>query len=418
MDSESLRTREFERILLIKLSAVGDVVHTIPVLNKLRRRYPGARIDWLIRPAIADLIRHHPGVTDVRLFAAKSSASWSGTRATLGTFGKLVRDLRTARYDLVIDMHGQVRTALCTLLTGAPVRIGFDRPRREIWGANGRQLPKEAFRHGWRGAREGSWIAYNHLIRIATLDLHAVDRYLLLGPMLGLDEGPADFSFPVPAPASAAVDRLLRQHGAAEDDHSLVVIAPGTIWETKHWKSERFAAVARHFLAKGCRVVLIGSAEDRPVCQQVTAGAPGTIDLCGQTSVSELAAIVARATVCITNNSGPMHLAVALDRPVVSIFGPTNSVWIGPYQRPDAVLKTDLPCAPCYFRKLRQCPNDHACMEAISTAAVIEWVEQALAGRANPRSTARPAQGCLDLQRAAPTQPIRDLREGATKQVQ
>src|SRR5262249_37610221 len=189
MNADDLRTRDFRRILLIKLSAVGDVVHRIPVLNKLRRRYPSARIDWLVTPAIAELIRHHRAVTNVVLFMRDDwSTPWRP--AALGRVAKRVGELRRARYDLIVDMHGQFRTAFFPLGAGAAVRIGFDRPRPEVWHASERTFPLEATKHAWKGARELSWLAYTHRIPVPTLDVHAVDRYLSIGPMLGFDDGP------------------------------------------------------------------------------------------------------------------------------------------------------------------------------------------------------------------------------------
>ncbi len=382
MEDASLPVRDFNRILLIKLSAVGDVVHTFPVLNKLRRRYPSARIDWLLRPQIAELVRHHPAVSNVLLFARHE---WDTLRRTgwpaLRNLGRLLAELRGARYDLTIDMQGQFRTALFTLASGAPVRIGFDRPRPEVWKRSERRLPPEAYRHGWKGAREGAWIAYTHPIRIATLEAHAVDRYLRVGAMLGCDDEPADFSFVIPDASVASACDLLSRHGVrdADDRCALVVLAPGTMWETKHWRTGEFAAVARHFLARGRPVVLIGSAADVRTCKEIVTGAPGCIDLCGRTTLSELAAIIRTAAVCITNDSGPMHLAVALDRPVVSVFGPSDALWIGPYRRPHAVVSANLPCAPCYLRSLDRCPHDHACMRQVSASAVIARAELSLA---------------------------------------
>jgi len=379
LDPASLRTHEFHRILLIKLSAVGDVIHTIPVLHKLRRRYPSARIDWLLRPQIAELISHHPAITNVLPFARRAwDAPWRTGWPALRNVAALVGEMRAARYELAIDLQGQFRTALFTLASGAPVRIGFDRPRRAVWQATARKLPPEAYRHGWKGAREGSWIAYTHPICIATLDMHAVDRYLRVSDLLGLDDAPADFSLVIPPAAIARADELLGGRGPG-----LVVLAPGTMWETKHWMGEGFAAVARHFLGRGRPVVLIGSPADRKVCAEIVAAAPGAIDLAGRTALTELAAIVRRAALCITNDSGPMHLAVALERPVVSIFGPSDALWIGPYQREDAVVSAQLPCAPCYLRTLRRCANDHACMRAVSPASVIERAERSLAAAAS-----------------------------------
>jgi len=375
-----LTRRDFRKILLIKLSAVGDVVHTIPVLNKLRRRYPSAQLDWLVTPAIAELLRHHPAITNIIEFEREAwSTPWR--LAPFASYARLAAKLRAAAYDLVVDMHGQFRTAGLTLVTGAPARIGFDRPRARVWDASPRKFPEQARKHAWQGAREGSWVAYTHHIPVPTLDLHAVDRYLNVGPILGLDRDPADFSFPIPQSALSRADALLAEHCAEHPD--IVIMAPGTIWETKHWGTEKFAEMAGHFLSKGLAVILIGSRRERVVCEEVAALAPGAIDLAGMTSLSELAALIRRSAISVTNDSGPMHLAVALDRPVVSIFGPTDPVWIGPYRRADAVLHADLECSPCYLRKLKHCHYDHACMHSVSAPAVIERVERILSASQN-----------------------------------
>ena len=375
-----LTRREFRKILLIKLSAVGDVVHTIPVLNKLRRRYPLAQLDWLVTPAIAELLRHHPAITNIIEFEREPwSKPWR--LEPFASYLRLASRLRAAAYDLVVDMHGQFRTAALTLATGAPARIGFDRPRAGVWDASPRKFPEQARKHAWQGAREGSWLAYTNHIPVPTLDLHAVDRYLHVGPSLGLDREPADFSFPIPQSAVSQVETLLAQHGANRAE--IVIMAPGTIWETKQWGSEKFAQVAAHFLSKGLAVILIGSQRERVVCEEVAALSPGAIDLAGRTALSELAALIRRSAISVTNDSGPMHLAVALDRPVVSIFGPTDPVWIGPYRRANAVLHADLECSPCYLRRLKHCRHGHACMHNVSAPAVIERAERILSASQN-----------------------------------
>ncbi len=375
MPPADLTRCDFRKILLIKLSAVGDVVHTIPVLNKLRRRYPGAQLDWLVTPGIAELLRHHPAITNIIEFEREAwSTPWR--LAPFVSYGRLAAKLRAAGYDLVVDMHGQFRTAALTLATGAPARIGFDRPRARVWDASPRKFPEQARKHAWQGAREGSWLAYTHHIPVPTLDLHAVDRYLNVGPILGLDSEPADFSFPIPQSALSRVEALLAQHNA--NRAGIVIMAPGTLWETKHWGADKFAAVAAHFMSKGSSVILIGSQRERVVCEEVAGVAPGVIDLAGMTTLSELAALIQRSAISITNDSGPMHLAVALKRPVVSIFGPTDPVWIGPYKRSDAVLHADLECSPCYLRKLKHCHHGHACMHSVSVSAVIERAERIL----------------------------------------
>ena len=380
----SLASRQFERVLLIKPSAFGDVLHTLPVLVRLRTRYPAARIDWLITPENADLVQYHPALSNVVLFARRDYARWNRVLAAGAGLLSLVNSLQAAQYDLAIDLHGQFRSAFFVLASGAAVRVGFDRPLR-LSASSAVALSKQtaedaearrepAPRRGWRGAREGSWMAYTHRIPIPTLDIHAVDRYLWLGPMLGLDDGPPDLRVNWPTEAEERADALLRRHAL----RSFAMLVPGTIWRTKHWHEEGFASVGRYLLQQGLGVILVGTARERPRCQAIAARCPGACDLSGQTTPSELAALMNRSAINVTNDSGAMHLAVALNRPVVSVFGPTNPTWVGPYRRPQAVVRVDLPCSPCYFRRLSQCPNDHACMNQVSAEQVIERVRMVL----------------------------------------
>jgi lipopolysaccharide heptosyltransferase I len=376
-DASELQSTEFSRILLIKPSALGDVVHTIPVLVKLRVRYPGARIDWLITPENAEIVRCHPALSNVVLFARRDfSKSGRRCRALLAFFG-LLKQIRRTKYDLVIDMHGQVRSAFFALVSGARVRIGFDRPiKRELTVSAEHDL-RNVPNHGWRGAREGSWIAYTHRIPIPTLDVHAIDRYLWVGPLLGLDDDPPDLTIHLPPEAVAKVQRLLEERGVPVST-PLVVLVPGTIWETKHWTIDGFAGVARQFLHDRFAVALAGTKRDQQRCRQIAAAAPGACDLSGKTTPAELAALIRRAEVVVTNDSGSMHVAASFGKPMVSVFGPTNPVHIGPYERPESVVRVDLPCSPCNYRRLSQCPFDHACMKQVTPAMVVERVRKIL----------------------------------------
>jgi lipopolysaccharide heptosyltransferase I len=371
-----IASREFQRILLVKPTALGDVVHALPVLVKLRARYPDARIDWLITPENADLVRHHPDLSSVVLFPRRDFARFGRNwAATLGPIG-LLATLRRGNYDLVVDLHGQFRSAVFTLATGAPVRVGFDRPRGSLETARSRRPANVPGEHGWTGAREGAWLAYTHWIRLPTLDVHAIDRYLWVGPMLGLDDQPPDLRIHLGSDAQAQAEALLRSGGLGVNP--LAVLVPGTIWETKHWHVEGFARVARHFKRSGFDVVLTGTSRDRARSQAIAAACPNAHDLCGQTSVGGMVALIQKASICVTNDSGSMHVAVAVDTPVVSVFGPTNPIWIGPYGQPDAVVRTGVNCSPCNLRRLRDCPNDHACIKEVTGEMVIERVEQIL----------------------------------------
>ena len=376
-DALALRSADFSRILLIKPSALGDVVHTLPVLVKLRARYPRAQIDWLITPENAEVVRYHPALSNVVLFARRDFSKRGRRWRAFLSFFDLLKQIRSAKYELIIDMHGQVRSAFFALISGARVRIGFDRPVKRGLTVSAEHDLKNIPNHGWRGAREGSWIAYTHRIPIPTLDVHAIDRYLWVAPLLGLDDNPPDLTIHLSPQATNKVNRLLEEQGVPVSK-PLVILVPGTIWETKHWTIEGFAGVARQCLQDGFAVALAGTMRDQQRCRQIAAAAPGTCDLCGQTTPADLAALIRRAEVAVTNDSGSMHVAASLGKPMVSVFGPTNPVHIGPYERPESVVRVDLPCSPCNYRRLSQCPFDHACMKQVTSAMVVERVRKIL----------------------------------------
>jgi heptosyltransferase I len=376
-DALALRSADFSRILLIKPSALGDVVHTLPVLVKLRARYPRAQIDWLITPENAEVVRYHPALSNVVLFARRDFSKRGRRWRALLSFFDLLKQIRSAKYELIIDMHGQVRSAFFALISGARVRIGFDRPVKRGLTVSTEHDLKNIPNRGWRGAREGSWIAYTHRIPIPTLDVHAIDRYLWVAPLLGLDDNPPDLTIHLSPQATDRVNRLLEEQGVPVSK-PLVVLVPGTIWETKHWTIEGFAGVARQFLQDGFAVALAGTVRDQQRCREIAAAAPGTCDLSGKTTPADLAALIRRAEVAVTNDSGSMHVAASLGKPMVSVFGPTNPVHIGPYERPESVVRVDLPCSPCNYRRLSQCPFDHACMKQVTSAMVVERVRKIL----------------------------------------
>jgi heptosyltransferase-1 len=386
-DASALRSAEFSRILLIKPSALGDVVHTLPVLVKLRARYPQAGIDWLITPENAEVVRNHPALSNVILFARRDFSKRGHRWRAFLSFFDLLKQIRRAKYDLVIDMHGQVRSAFFALISGARVRIGFNRPIKRTLTVSAEHDLKNVPSHGWRGAREGSWIAYTHRIPIPTLDVHAIDRYLWVGELLGFDDNPPDLTIHLSPETVRNVERLLKEKGV-HVSQPLVVLVPGTIWETKLWTIEGFAGVARHFLREGFAVALAGTKRDEPRCRQIAAAAPGTCDLSGKTTPADLAGLIRRAEVAVTNDSGSMHVAASLGKPMVSVFGPTNPVHIGPYERPESVVRVDLPCSPCNYRRLSQCPFGHACMKQVTSAMVVERVQKILSTAKTKAETA------------------------------
>lgn len=365
----SLAKRDFRRILIIKPSALGDVVHTVPLLVKLRSRFPSAQIDWMLTPENADLIRCHPALSHVVFFQRKRLSGFGiNWGAAFGAL-RLLWQIYKTHYDLVVDVHGQFRSALFALASGASVRMGFDRPMRNLkW----KTMPvvAESTARGWMGAREGSWMAYTHRMPILTLDVHAVDRYLWVGRFLGFDETNPDSTLYLPDEVERDIESLLVPYHI---NKPLVLLVPGTMWETKRWSPRCFAEVGQYFHENGFSVIAAGSKNEWSICQEISSHCPGIINFAGKTPTPAfLAALIRKAAICITNDSGSMHLAVALGRPVVSVFGPTNPVCIGPYGTPEAVVRAHVPCSPCNFRKLSQCHHGHICMSQVTPQMVIE----------------------------------------------
>ena len=377
-----IRHAEFSRILLIKPSAVGDVVHALPVLEKLRRRYPRARIDWLLTPENAALVRGHPAISNIPLFARREFAQNGRRLSAAASMVQLIKDIRAVRYELVIDLHGQLRSGLFTMISEAPVRIGFDRPiRRTASTFQGRQLGNIPTR-GWAGAREGSWLAYNYRIPIPTLEVHAVDRYLWVGNLLGFDNDPPVFNLPASPEAEARISSHLAAHAAR--GRQIAILVPGTMWETKHWTPEGFSGVARRLAENGFIPIFIGAKGEQALNRSIQEQAPGSTDFTGQTSLADVVALIRRAAVVVTNDSGLMHIGAALGKPTVSIFGPTNPVQVGPYGQPGSVVRLALPCSPCNYRRLAQCPNDHACMRDLTVDMVMERIRELLSAAPAP----------------------------------
>jgi ADP-heptose:LPS heptosyltransferase len=320
------------------------------------------------------LVRAHPVLSNVVLFDRRAfqRQRWKALREMAGLLGRL----RRAKYELVVDLHGQLRSALFTLSTRAPIRIGFDRPIRKT----AEMIPgRPPLRHGWAGARELSWLAYNRRLPIRSLQVHAMERYLWVGDLLGFDDAPLEPALHLPPEAEARAWELRAAPPLA--GRQFAVLAPGTMWETKHWRIEGFAETARRLAEQGLAVVLAGTPKDAGLCRQIVAACPEAFDLSGKTTPAELAALLREATVCVTNDSGAMHLAVAMGTPVTAIFGPTDPVQVGPYGHPERVVRAGVPCSPCNLRRLAQCPYDLRCMREVTADQVWEKIVPLLAGK-------------------------------------
>jgi len=338
-----------QRILIIKPSAIGDVVHALPVLGLLRRRWPDAQISWLVAPPCAALLEGHPDVHEVIRFERRRFGRGWWNPASLVDLARFAAGLRRRRFDLVIDLQGLSRSSLMAWKTAAPVRIGFS------------------------NAREWGWMLYTHRVQ-TTWEPHAVERYLKVAQALGCDPGPLEFKFTVSSAARESAARLLGE--TLPGGKPYAVLFPGATWRTKRWPVENFAALVGPLRERlGLETVVAGGRQDMELAGRIAAP-----NLAGRTDLAQLVALLEGASLVIANDSGPMHIAAALGRPLVALFGPTNAVRTGPFGRMDSVISLDIPCRPCYARHC----SHKSCLRLLQIEPVLklaeEQVRQARAG--------------------------------------
>ena len=348
-----LKLADFKNILLIKPSSLGDCLQSLPVLNALRKAHPDARITWLINREYADLLRDHPALDGVIIFHREYFRLGRGDLSFVKELFKLTRILRAQRFDLTIDLQGLFRSALMSRVTGVRVRMG-------LWDA-----------------REWSGAFYTHRTRPHPPDMHAVDRYMACLEMLGVDSKERNFWMPLDPRALGQVDQMLANSQLGSSG-KFVLIVPGARWQSKRWPGERFAKLIDRIhdeLALPC--VLSGAPAEMELCRNVAGRCKSKpLNLAGETSLVQLAALMNRCELVLGHDSGTIHLAVALDKPLACIIGPTNPNRTGLYGRSDSIVRAQVSCAPC---RLSVCA-DNKCMKLISVEDVFAKVKYLLSG--------------------------------------
>ena len=373
MDPEEPQT---VNILIVKLSAIGDVIHTLPSLAVLRRCYPDADITWVVEEAAADLLAGHPDLNRVIVSGRKrwlNELRRGQDTAPLREMRSFLRDLRRRPYDLVIDFHGLLKSAVIVLLSGGKRKLGYD------------------------SLQELSGLFYNEKIP-EKMGKHAVDRYLDFVRHVAGKSGVAclaatpEFRITVGEKEKRRVAALLEENSAilttrekdggdrrsgGREEGRFVVVNPVAFWETKLWQEEKFAELCNRLREElGIGIVLTGgeSAPLERICRKMRTKA---VNLGGRTTLRELACIYREAALLVTTDSGPMHLAAAVGTPIVALFGPTDPARTGPYGPGQRIIRKGLSCSPC-FRKRCETPR---CMTDISVEEVFTAVKEMLAGR-------------------------------------
>lgn len=321
-----------KRILIVKLSSLGDLFHALPAVHMIRAAYTPCIIDWVTHSAYKPL---------VECFADVDSVIAYPRQHFLQNAHPFLRTLRTRQYDVILDLQGLLKSAMVSRLAKGSKRIG------------------PSF------CREGSRLLYRTTATSADPNRHAVDQILDVVDCLKIPR--SDIRFPVTFPDVSK---------PASGPH--VVMAPASRWPSKNWPVEKFAEAARHLqAAHGANITLIGAPGEESFCATIATALAGKCrNAGGKTTLPEMGSIIASADVLVANDSGPVHMAAALGIPTVVMYGPTNPTLIGPYGTGHHILQ---PPTPCDCGRQRVCRHpDTACIKQITSERVIQAVEQIL----------------------------------------
>ncbi|NTU42836.1 MAG: lipopolysaccharide heptosyltransferase I [Nitrospirales bacterium] len=322
------------KILIIKPSSLGDIIHALPFLQAVKERFPRAEVHWVVAKGLEGLLQNHPLIDRLWIINKDQWKKLSRLSENLREGRALTRALRAEVFDMVVDLQGLLRSGLIAYATRAPMRIGFAE------------------------AREGAPLFYTHRVE-GGKEIHAVDRYLRIASAIGCDVKAVSFPMP-PGLESDQVRRIRDELG------DYVVMVPGARWTTKIWPAERFGNLAALIKEP---VVVVGGKADEARGREIEALSEGQArSLAGKTDLAELVAIIRGCRCMVSNDSGPMHIAAGFNIPVVAIFGPTSPVRTGPYGAMHRIVTPHIPCAPCYKRSCK----DLKCMDEISVEKVFE----------------------------------------------
>ncbi len=330
---------EPRKILIIKPSSLGDIIHGLPVLAAVAARFPAAEIHWVVGRGFHQILENHPLIHKLWII---DKNSWKKPFRAFSTFSELralASGLRLEKFDMVVDLQGLFRSAMIGLFTGCEDRVGFD------------------------AAREGAKFSYKYRIKTEA-EIHAVEKNMRIARFLGCAVQEPEFPFP-PLELPPELAALIPPEYA--------VIAPSAGTLVKRWPAMHFGYLASQLTVPS---VIVAGKADRDLADEISVLSNGhAVSLAGKTGLRELAAIIKGAKFLVCPDTGPMHIAAALDVPVFAIFGPTSPVRTGPYGKNRTIIGSDMRCAPCFKRK--PC-RDWKCMSEISPDRVLAAIRNGL----------------------------------------
>ena len=311
-----MKTADYKNILIIKPSALGDIVHALPVLSSLRAAFPQAKLTWLVRKEFAPLLECTEGLNEMLLFDRKGMAKWFCCPKAFRCLCDFRKQLRDGQFDLVLDLQGLLRSAIFAKMTGCSKRVGM------------------------KEAREFAHLFYTHQVDRPDDSVHILDYYFAVLKEVGVQSCLPTCTLAAPV----AQDSIRRKLEAAQlTPKKFIVLIPASAHAYKCWPAERFAQLAEVFHQRhGWDAVVVGTQSERTYAEAIRANASSpVIDLTGQTSIPELVTLFDQAGGAVSNDTGPGHIALATETSAVVVFGNTNPLRLGPYQRPECVVAVD-----------------------------------------------------------------------------
>ncbi|MFC1885521.1 glycosyltransferase family 9 protein [Thermodesulfobacteriota bacterium] len=341
-------------ILIVKLSAIGDVVHTLPALNAIRKQHPEAHITWLVEEAAHDVIKGHKALD--RIIVSKRKDWINGLLGgsapmNIREMRFFLKELRDTHYDLIIDFQALLKSAVLIGLARGTCKTGFDKGMEHM---------------------EYSYLLLNHRIAPVDMEIHALRRGLMLLKSLGITTEHIEYDFPISEKDRHRANHLLENQGIKTSDR-FMTINPVAKWETKNWSNHKFAQLADKLKQQlHIAPVFTGSPGDRRVIEDIIGRMENNaVNLAGRTTLKTLAALYERAEFVVSTDTGPAHIAAAVGARVVAIFGPTAPWRTGPYGPHHQIIRADLTCSPCFKREC----HTKACMMQIGVADVLKGIK-------------------------------------------
>lgn len=333
-------------ILVVRLGALGDIVHAIPAVAAIRRAHPTARIDWLVEARHRDVLDLTTVLDSIVTLDAPTIRGWV----------RVVRQLRASGYDVALDLQGLMKSAVLARASGAARVIGFS-----IW-----HLREKSARPFYSEVEANS----------RALETHVIHKNLRLLPTLGIDS--TTIEFPLQPVSSLVLNDVRREFG----DAPFALINPGAAWPNKRWPPERFGAVAA-FLRdiRGLRSLVLWGPEEAPLAHTVAEHSGGAAIVAPPTRIRDLLALSRAAALMVSGDTGPLHIAVAAGTPIVALFGPTDPQRNGPIGAEDLVVSKYQDCS-CHYQ--RRCHRSSWCLGDVTVAEVTAGIQQRLARMTTP----------------------------------